>query len=161
MSDHGFVVQEGQVFEVLHPPDQVPEGGYPSSALQRKVWSCLLTSRGCVENGTGDAGKFPSDLNGEFAESERWTTLKYSRRSAEHLAVVPDRGALVLVGPHQPRPLSSVWLGRALNKYFALGVSMFSMIVYNRVIPSNAGFAACLGIGNAVADDRRLREDCP
>ena len=50
MSDHGFVVQEGQ-FEVLHPPDQVPEEVVLVALSKEKAWSCLLRVRGCVERG--------------------------------------------------------------------------------------------------------------
>ena len=86
--------------------------------------------------GTGDAGKFPSDLDAEFAEPKGWTMFKCSRRTAEHLAVVPGIEAHWF--------WSTIWTNRdlylqsglaaLLTNIFALGVSMFSMIVYNRVI---------------------------
>ena len=143
MSDHGFVVQEGQVFEVLHPGQIKSLREVVLVALSKeKAWVMSFDeSAGAWKGvGTGDAGKFPSDLDAEFAESERWTIFKYSRRSAEHLAVVPGIEAHWF--------WSTIWTNRdlylqsglaaLLTNIFALGVSMFSMIVYNRVIPSNA-----------------------
>jgi ABC-type bacteriocin/lantibiotic exporter with double-glycine peptidase domain len=143
MSDHGFVMQEGQLFEVLHPRQIKSLREIVLVALAKeKAWVMSFDESANIWKGIGigDAGSFPSDLDSEFSDVGRWTLFKCSRRTAEHLAVVP--------GVEAHWFWSTIWSNRdlylmsglaaLLTNTFALGVSMFSMIVYNRVIPSNA-----------------------
>jgi len=143
MSDHGFVVQDGQVFEILHPRQiKSLRETVLVAVAKEKAWVMSFDESANTWKGvgTGEKKTFPTDLDSEFTDPERWTVLKCSRRSAEHLAVVPGIEAHWF--------WSTIWSNRdlylqsglaaLLTNIFALGVSMFSMIVYNRVIPSNA-----------------------
>ena len=143
MSDHGFVVQEGQVFEILHPGQVRSIREIVLVALAKeKAWVMSFDESANAWKGVGIGGsdRFPTDLDSEFTDPDRWQIFKCSRRSAEHLAVVPGIEAHWF--------WSTIWSNRdlylqsglaaLLTNIFALGVSMFSMIVYNRVIPSNA-----------------------
>jgi len=77
---------------------------------------------------------------GEFFTNEDWVFLSCSIQVPTALAVLP--------GVESHWFWSTIWTNRdlylqsglaaLLTNVFALGVSMFSMIVYNRVIPSNA-----------------------
>ena len=92
MSDHGFVMQEGQLFEVLHPRQIKSLREIVLVALAKeKAWVMSFDESANIWKGIGigDAGSFPSDLDSEFSDAGRWTLFKCSRRTAEHLAVVP------------------------------------------------------------------------
>ena len=76
-----------------------------------------------------------------FDESyNEWIFLKCTKKVIEKLAIVP--------GIERHWFWSTIWTNRSLylqsglaallTNVFALGVSLFSMIVYNRIIPSNA-----------------------
>ena len=82
-----------------------------------------------------------SDLTQFFDESyNEWTFLKCQKQNSDNLAFIP--------GVEKHWFWSTIWTNRALyvqsglasllTNIFALGVSLFSMIVYNRIIPSNA-----------------------
>jgi ATP-binding cassette subfamily C protein LapB len=82
-----------------------------------------------------------SELIQLFDESyNEWLFLKCAKRVTEKLAIVP--------GVEKHWFWSTIWTNRSLylqsglaallTNVFALGVSLFSMIVYNRIIPSNA-----------------------
>jgi ATP-binding cassette subfamily C protein LapB len=72
--------------------------------------------------------------------TEGWTFYKCTRKSIENLAIFP--------GIETQWFWSTIWKNRGLyvqsalasflTNFFALGTSLFSMIVYNRIIPSNA-----------------------
>jgi len=71
---------------------------------------------------------------------ENWKFFKCNRQSVENLAIFP--------GIETQWFWSTIWKNRGLyvqsalasflTNFFALGTSLFSMIVYNRIIPSNA-----------------------
>lgn len=71
---------------------------------------------------------------------EEWKFFKCNRKSVENLAIFP--------GIETQWFWSTIWKNRGLyvqsalasflTNFFALGTSLFSMIVYNRIIPSNA-----------------------
>lgn len=71
---------------------------------------------------------------------ENWKFFKCNRKSVENLAIFP--------GIETQWFWSTIWKNRGLyvqsalasflTNFFALGTSLFSMIVYNRIIPSNA-----------------------
>ncbi len=82
-----------------------------------------------------------SELIQLFDESyNEWVFLKCAKKVTEKLAIVP--------GVERHWFWSTIWTNRSLylqsglaallTNVFALGVSLFSMIVYNRIIPSNA-----------------------
>ena len=82
-----------------------------------------------------------SDLTQFFDDSyNEWTFLKCQKQNSDNLAFIP--------GVEKHWFWSTIWTNRALyvqsglasllTNIFALGVSLFSMIVYNRIIPSNA-----------------------
>ena len=82
-----------------------------------------------------------TDLSEFFEESyNEWVFLKCQKQTSDQLAFIP--------GVEKHWFWSTIWSNRALyvqsglasllTNIFALGVSLFSMIVYNRIIPSNA-----------------------
>ena len=82
-----------------------------------------------------------TDLSEFFEESyNEWVFLKCQKQTSDQLAFIP--------GVERHWFWSTIWSNRALyfqsglasllTNIFALGVSLFSMIVYNRIIPSNA-----------------------
>ena len=88
---------------------------------------------------------YPTTSSDEVAElfdedPEQWTFFKCTRNVVENLAVVP--------GIELHWFWSTIWVNRGLyvqsalaallTNLFALATSFFSMIVYNRIIPSNA-----------------------
>ena len=88
-----------------------------------------------------DLEKTHSDLTEFFDDSyNEWTFLKCQKQNSDNLAFIP--------GVEKHWFWSTIWSNRALyvqsglasllTNIFALGVSLFSMIVYNRIIPSNA-----------------------
>ena len=87
------------------------------------------------------AGPLPTDFKAQFAaEQASWRFFRCSRKQAVALAVVP--------GIESHWFWATIWKNRSLylqsslaallTNTFALGTSLFSMIVYNRIIPSNA-----------------------
>ena len=85
---------------------------------------------------------FPQDgIESTFdAQRLKWKFFRCRRRSVENLAIFP--------GIEVQWFWSTIWKNRGLyvqsalaaflTNFFALGTSLFSMIVYNRIIPSNA-----------------------
>jgi ATP-binding cassette subfamily C protein LapB len=92
-------------------------------------------------NTAGDAAALPPDFKTYFLEHQQdWEFFRCSRAPSVSLAVLP--------GIESHWFWAAIWKNRSLyiqsslaallTNVFALGTSMFSMIVYNRIIPSNA-----------------------
>ena len=92
----------------------------------------------CTDRFQEDNTKDLSDL---FDKSyNEWKFVKCQKQYTDQLAVLP--------GVEKHWFWSTIWVNRSLyvqsglasllTNIFALGVSLFSMIVYNRIIPSNA-----------------------
>ena len=100
--------------------------------------STLKLSGTCTDKFVDDTNL---DLMSHFdASFNEWIFIKCERKSTEQLAIIP--------GVEKHWFWSTIWTNRnlylqsglaaLLTNIFALGVSLFSMIVYNRIIPSNA-----------------------
>ena len=143
LSEHGFMVQSAEIGDVLQSNQlKTLRETVIVSLSKEQAWVMSFDESANTWKGIGLglSEAFPVDFESEFIEPGRWSVFKCSRRTAEHLAVVP--------GIETHWFWSTIWSNRdlylqsglaaLLTNIFALGVSMFSMIVYNRVIPSNA-----------------------
>ena len=141
--EHGFMVQSAAIGDVLQSNQlKTLRETVIVSLSKEQAWVMSFDESANTWKGIGLglSEAFPVDFESEFIELGRWSVFKCSRRTAEHLAVVP--------GIETHWFWSTIWSNRdlylqsglaaLLTNIFALGVSMFSMIVYNRVIPSNA-----------------------
>ncbi len=140
-----ILVSEIQWIDVKRSLNQINQKQNVYLALGRdNAWvfsfdeSTLKLSGTCTDKFKDD---YDLDLMSHFDSSyNEWIFIKCERKSSEQLAIIP--------GVEKHWFWSTIWTNRnlyvqsglaaLLTNIFALGVSLFSMIVYNRIIPSNA-----------------------
>ncbi len=88
---------------------------------------------------TGDMAEYRVMLD-QIASEKEFELLRFYEREVEGIATIPGVESHWFFAPiwKNRRFLLQAGLASLLTNFFAVGTSLFSMIVYNRIIPSNA-----------------------